>query len=76
MRRQVGLQEACVSRRASCVNQLAVRRGVHPARVAFLALDPKGNIGAACTALTKFEYAVGRGGKVEVHKAKEIEASM
>jgi isoaspartyl peptidase/L-asparaginase-like protein (Ntn-hydrolase superfamily) len=68
-------QEACES---ACkrINQIAVRRGVHPAKVAFLALDPKGNVGAACTAQTKFEYAVGRGGKLEVLKGKEIEASM
>src|SRR5262249_49497030 len=48
-------QEACdlAVRR---LNQVAVRRGVHPARVAFLALDPKGRVGAACTAQTGFEY--------------------
>src|SRR5207245_5831919 len=44
------------------VNQLAVRRGVHPAQVAFLALDTRGRIGAACTERTKFEYAVARPG--------------
>jgi len=64
-------QEACeVAVRR--VNALAVRRGVHPARVAFLALGPKGTFGAACTATTGFQYAVGRGGKVEVLKAKVI----
>ena len=31
------------------VNATAVRRRVHPAQVAFLALDPKGRTGAACT---------------------------
>lgn len=64
-------QEACeqVVRR---VNEQAVRRGVHPARVAFLALDPKGRIGAACTAQTNFQYAVARPGKVELLKAPEI----
>jgi isoaspartyl peptidase/L-asparaginase-like protein (Ntn-hydrolase superfamily) len=64
-------QEACelVVRR---VNATAVRRGVHPARVAFLALDVRGRIGAACTEGTNFEYAVGRGDKVELLKAKEI----
>ena len=42
-------QEAC---ELACkrVNAAAGRRGVHPAAVAFLALDPKGNVGAACTA--------------------------
>ena len=44
----------------SKVNATAVRRGVHPARVAFIALDPKGNVGAACTAATGFQYAVAR----------------
>jgi len=65
-------QEACelAVRR---VNQLAVRRGVHPARVAFLALDPKGRYGGACTAQTGFQYAVGRGDKkAELLKAREI----
>jgi isoaspartyl peptidase/L-asparaginase-like protein (Ntn-hydrolase superfamily) len=60
--------EAAVHR----VNAAAVRRGVHPARVAFLALSPKGDVGAACTATTNFQYAVGRRGKVELQKAKEI----
>jgi isoaspartyl peptidase/L-asparaginase-like protein (Ntn-hydrolase superfamily) len=54
------------------VNRVAVRRGVHPARVAFLALDPKGQIGAACTADTNFQYAVARPGKVELLKAREL----
>jgi len=40
--------------------------------VAFLALDPKGRIGAACTARTGFKYAVGKPGSVEVLEAKEI----
>ena len=64
-------QEAC---EAACrrVNANAVRRGVHPAQVAFLALDPKGNVGAAATLRTNFAYAVGRGGKTELVKAKEI----
>ncbi len=54
------------------VNALAVRRGVHPAQVAFIALDPKGRIGAACTAMTGFQYAIGRPGGVELVKAPEI----
>ena len=49
-----------------------MRRGVHPTRVAFLALDPKGNVGAACTEKADFKYAVGRGEKVELLQAKEI----
>jgi isoaspartyl peptidase/L-asparaginase-like protein (Ntn-hydrolase superfamily) len=64
-------QEACelACKRA---NAAAGRRGVHPARVAFLALDTKGNVGAACTEKTGFKYAVGRGNKVELLPAKEI----
>jgi isoaspartyl peptidase/L-asparaginase-like protein (Ntn-hydrolase superfamily) len=64
-------QEACeqVVRR---LNQVAVHRGVHPAQVAFLALDPRGRVGAAATVGTKFDYAVGRAGSVELFKAREI----
>jgi N4-(beta-N-acetylglucosaminyl)-L-asparaginase len=64
-------QEACEAA-VRKVNAVAVRRGVHPARVSFLALDPKGRIGAACTEGANFEYAVGRPGSVELLKAKEI----
>jgi isoaspartyl peptidase/L-asparaginase-like protein (Ntn-hydrolase superfamily) len=64
-------QEACelAVRR---VNAVAVRRGVHPAQVAFIALDPKGRVGAACTAMTGFQYAVARPSGVELNKAPEI----
>jgi N4-(beta-N-acetylglucosaminyl)-L-asparaginase len=64
-------QEACelACKRA---NAAAVRRGVHPAAVAFLALDPKGSVGAACTARTNFKYAVARGDKNELIAAKEV----
>jgi N4-(beta-N-acetylglucosaminyl)-L-asparaginase len=64
-------QEACelACKRA---NAAAGRRGVHPAAVAFLALDPQGNFGAACTAKTNFRFAVGRGEKVTMHSAREI----
>ncbi|MHB1425932.1 MAG: N(4)-(beta-N-acetylglucosaminyl)-L-asparaginase [Gemmataceae bacterium] len=64
-------QEAC-EQAVRKVNAAAVRRGVHPARVAFLALDPRGRIGAACTERTNFQYAVGRPGSMELLKAKEI----
>lgn len=64
-------QEAC-ELAVRKVNAVAVRRGVHPARVAFLALDPKGRIGAACTRQANFQYAVGTGEKVELLKAREI----
>jgi isoaspartyl peptidase/L-asparaginase-like protein (Ntn-hydrolase superfamily) len=75
MRNGKSPQEAC---ELACkrVNATAGRRGVHPAQVAFLALDPKGNVGAACTARTNFRYAVGRGDKVEMLQAKEIAADM
>jgi isoaspartyl peptidase/L-asparaginase-like protein (Ntn-hydrolase superfamily) len=72
MRAGRSAQEACelAVRR---VNAVAVRRGVHPAQVCFLALDPKGSHGAAATAQAGFHYAVARQGKVELIKAKEIE---
>jgi isoaspartyl peptidase/L-asparaginase-like protein (Ntn-hydrolase superfamily) len=66
-------QEAC-EQAVRRVNAAAVRRGVHPARVAFLAMNPKGQVGAACTEQTGFEYAVGRPGKVELLKARELGA--
>jgi N4-(beta-N-acetylglucosaminyl)-L-asparaginase len=64
-------QEACefAVRR---VNALAVRRGVHPAQVAFLAMDPKGRTGAAATTGTNFQYAVSSGAKEQLLKAREL----
>ncbi|HET6573893.1 MAG TPA: isoaspartyl peptidase/L-asparaginase [Fimbriiglobus sp.] len=64
-------QEAC---ELACkrVNAAGVRRGVHPANVAFLAMAPTGAVGAACTERTNFQYALGRGGKVEMVKAKVV----
>jgi len=64
-------QEAC---ELACKRAYAAagRRGVHPAAVAFLALDTKGNVGAACTAKTNFKYAIGRADKVELIQAKEV----
>jgi isoaspartyl peptidase/L-asparaginase-like protein (Ntn-hydrolase superfamily) len=50
----------------------AVRRGQHPAQVAFLAMSPKGEVGAACTQGTNFKYAVARGEKIEMLQAKEL----
>jgi isoaspartyl peptidase/L-asparaginase-like protein (Ntn-hydrolase superfamily) len=64
-------QEAC-ELAIRKVNSIALRRGVHPAEVAFLALDSKGNPGGACTVRTNFQYAVGRPGKMELIKAPEI----
>jgi isoaspartyl peptidase/L-asparaginase-like protein (Ntn-hydrolase superfamily) len=71
MRNGKGPQEAC-EMAVRKVNAVAVRRGVHPARVAFLALDPRGRVGAACTSQTNFQYAVARPGSTELLKAKEI----
>jgi isoaspartyl peptidase/L-asparaginase-like protein (Ntn-hydrolase superfamily) len=64
-------QEAC-ELAVQKINAVAVRRGVHPARVAFIALDQQGRVGAACTARTDFKYAVARGGSVELLQGKEI----
>jgi N4-(beta-N-acetylglucosaminyl)-L-asparaginase len=64
-------QEAC-ELAVRKVNAVAVRRGVHPADVAFLALDPKGRVGAACTERTNFQYAVARPGSTELLRAKEV----
>jgi isoaspartyl peptidase/L-asparaginase-like protein (Ntn-hydrolase superfamily) len=72
MRAGKGAQEAC-ELAVRKVNQVAVRRGVHPAGVAFLALDAHGGIGAACTERTNFQYAVARpGAEATLHKSTEI----
>jgi N4-(beta-N-acetylglucosaminyl)-L-asparaginase len=65
-------QEAC-EQAAKRVTAVAARRGKHPARVAFVALGPKGQVGACCTKRTAFKYAVGRKGKVDLLEAKEVE---
>jgi len=64
-------QEAC-ELAVRKVNETAVRRGVHPARVAFIALDAQGRVGAACTSRTNFKYAVAREGSIELLQGKEI----
>jgi N4-(beta-N-acetylglucosaminyl)-L-asparaginase len=64
-------QEAC-ELAVKRVIAAAVRRGQHPAKVAFLALSPKGEVGAAATQRTDFKYAVARGEKVELLQAKEL----
>jgi isoaspartyl peptidase/L-asparaginase-like protein (Ntn-hydrolase superfamily) len=64
-------QEACEAA-VRRVNETAVRRHTHPARVAFLALDPRGRVGAACTSQTDFQYAVATGARVELVRAREI----
>lgn len=71
MRSGKSAQEACeaVVKR---VIELARRRGVEPARVAFLALDREGGYGGACTKSTDFVYAVGRQSGVEIVRAVEM----
>src|SRR5262245_20637440 len=64
-------QEACEAV-VGRVNAAALRRGVHPAKVACLALDRQGRIGAACTLQTNLQYAVGRGTAAQLLKAKEF----
>jgi N4-(beta-N-acetylglucosaminyl)-L-asparaginase len=54
------------------VKEVAGRRERVLPQVAFIALDPAGRVGAACTKGTDFHYAVGRGGSVEVLQAMEI----
>ncbi len=71
MRAGTGPQEAC-ELAVRKVNAVAIRRGVRPAGVAFLALSPEGEHGAACTAQMNFQYAVAKGGKVELLRAREI----
>ena len=64
-------QEAC-AQVVRKVNNVAVRRGVHPAQVAFLALNCQGQVGAACTTGTNFQYAVARNSRVELLRAPEL----
>jgi isoaspartyl peptidase/L-asparaginase-like protein (Ntn-hydrolase superfamily) len=71
MRNGMSAQAACEAA-VKRVNAVAVRRGVHPARVAFLALDRDGAPGACCTAGTNFRYAVAKGGTVELLTAKAL----
>ena len=73
MRTGRSAQEACEAM-VRKINALAVRRGVQPVHVAFIALDPKGQVGAACTAQTGFQYAVARPGEMELLEAREIGA--
>jgi isoaspartyl peptidase/L-asparaginase-like protein (Ntn-hydrolase superfamily) len=64
-------QEAC-ELAVRKVNTVAVRRGVHPARVAFLALDPRGRSGAAATMQTNFQYAVANEDRIDLPRAREL----
>lgn len=54
------------------VCEVALRRGVTPARIAFLALSPAGEVGAAATPGTGFDYAVARPEGVTLHRAVEV----
>jgi N4-(beta-N-acetylglucosaminyl)-L-asparaginase len=64
-------QQACelAARRA---NDVAARRGVKPAQVAFIALNPAGQIGAACSKGTDFHYAIGRESRIDVIRGVEV----
>lgn len=71
MRQGKSAQEACETA-VKRVIAAAARRGVHPARVAFLALSRDGQAGAACTERTNFQSAIARAGKIELVRAKEL----
>ena len=71
MRAGLSAQAACEAA-ARRVIAVANRRGVAPARLAFLALDATGTPGSCCTPGTNFQYAVARPGSVELVKAKEV----
>jgi N4-(beta-N-acetylglucosaminyl)-L-asparaginase len=64
-------QEAC-ELAVRKVNAVAARRGVRAARVAFIALDLTGRVGAACTAATGFQYAVARPSGAALFQAKGV----
>jgi len=71
MRTGMSAQHACEAA-VRRVIELAKRRGVPPARVAFLALDKNGNPGGACTKTTEFYFAVAKESGVEVVRAVEV----
>ncbi len=75
MRQGKSAQEAC-DLAVQRVHAFAARRGVHPARVAFIAIDPKGNPAASCTERTEFQYAVARGNAIELRQAKPFAPKM
>ena len=66
-------QEACEAA-VRRIHAVAARRGTHAPMVAFLAVNPKGEVGAAATEDSNFVYAVGKGGVTELRKAKELGA--
>lgn len=64
-------QEACEAMIAR-INAVAQRRGVRPAEIGVLALNSRGEIGAACTHDTDFRFAIGRGGQVSLRAAARV----
>jgi isoaspartyl peptidase/L-asparaginase-like protein (Ntn-hydrolase superfamily) len=71
MRSGLSAQAACEAA-ARRVISVAIRRGVQPARLGFIALDARGVPGSCCTPGTNFQYAIAQPGRVEVLKAKEV----
>lgn len=65
-------QQAC-ELAARRVLDVAQRRGVKPAQVAFIALAPSGEYGAACTAGADFHFALGHRGKIVVTPALVVD---
>jgi N4-(beta-N-acetylglucosaminyl)-L-asparaginase len=65
-------REAC-ELAARRVVEAARRRNAAIAEAAFIAFDPAGRIGAACTPGTDFHYAIGRGGTVELFNCEAID---
>ncbi len=73
MRHGKSAQEVC-ELAAKRHHTTAKRRGKNPVSIAFIAIDRDGMIGAAVTTHSaKFQYAVTRGVKVEMHEGKVIE---
>ncbi len=73
MRRGLSPQEAC-EEAVRRLHKVAARRGKHAVRAAFIALAPDGRFGAAATPDTKFDFALGAPGMVEIRRAVEIPA--
>ena len=64
-------QEACEAMIAR-VNAVAKRRGMRPAQIGVLAMNSRGQTGAASTQPTDFAYAIGRNGKVAQRMGAKI----
>jgi N4-(beta-N-acetylglucosaminyl)-L-asparaginase len=71
MRNGKSPQEAC-ELAARRVNRVAARRGETPKKAAFIAIDPQGITGGACTVGTDCAFAVSRGAHVAMFQADEI----